>query len=280
MGLNQNELEQLAKGGKDIVKVSRRDMTAVMAKGGNGATTVSGTIVGGLLQWFEECSSIVFGGIVTCFSDLCSQSFSHAYNPKQMACDLAGIRVFATGGIGGVHRGAESSFDESADLIEMSRSSVCVVCAGAKTVLDIPKVSIFKRRRMLGRRRNNSFPRADPVGVNDLLVKLPSFVCKTLERLETLGVSVITLGQEDFPAFYTRSSGVRSPHSVHSVQEIAGMLNASDQLCLQSGTLVAVPVRCSSFSPPPCAVLSPLHVDTGPFFGKEREMSFFKEDGC
>jgi len=164
VGLTADEIEQIAKDGPAVAKVSRRDLARVISSGRSGATTVSGTIV---------------------------------------ACELAGIKIFATGGIGGVHRGAETSFDESADLVEMARSSTCVVCAGAKSILDIGK---------------------------------------TLERLETLGVVVVTLGQEEFPAFYSRSSGLRSPHTAKEVDEIAKALTVADQLQLKSGTLVAVPV--------------------------------------
>mmetsp|Transcript_18162 Transcript_18162/g.72745 ORF Transcript_18162/g.72745 Transcript_18162/m.72745 type:complete len:633 (-) Transcript_18162:504-2402(-) len=164
IGLEEDELELLATEGQNMAKVSRRDLAAVISSGGNGATTVAGTII---------------------------------------ACELSGIKVFATGGIGGVHRGAEHSFDESADLVELSRSSVCVVSAGVKSILDIPK---------------------------------------TLERLETLGVSVVTLSADEFPAFYMRKSGKKSPRIAESEAEVARILSASRGLSLASGTLVAVPI--------------------------------------
>ncbi|HEY9594857.1 MAG TPA: pseudouridine-5'-phosphate glycosidase, partial [Spirochaetia bacterium] len=128
VGLSRTELERLAKE-KNVLKVSRRDLSWALAARRTGATTVSGTMI---------------------------------------AARLAGIDVFATGGIGGVHRGASLTFDLSADLTELAATSVCVVSAGAKAILDIPK---------------------------------------TLELLETLGVPVVAYGTDDFPAFYSRSSG-------------------------------------------------------------------------
>lgn len=120
-----------------------------------------------------------------------------------IAARLAGIRVFATGGIGGVHRGAEASFDVSADLGELARTGVCVVAAGAKALLDLPK---------------------------------------TLEVLETLGVSVICYRSDDFPAFWSRSSGLAAPIRLDAAQEIASFLAKRDELGLDGGALVANPV--------------------------------------
>jgi pseudouridine-5'-phosphate glycosidase len=116
---------------------------------------------------------------------------------------LAGIAVFATGGIGGVHRGAETSFDISADLRELSETPVTVVAAGAKAILDLPK---------------------------------------TLEYLETLGVPVIAYGQDDFPAFWSRSSGLRAPLRMDSVREIAAAHRMRAALGLPGGQLVANPI--------------------------------------
>ncbi len=143
IGLSKAEIERLGTA-KDVLKVSRRDLAIALATGQLGATTVAGTML---------CAS------------------------------MAGIRFFATGGIGGVHRGAETSMDISADLTELSRTPVLVVCAGAKSILDI-----------------------------DL----------TLEYLETQGVPVIGWQTNEFPAFYVRSSG-RSSHSVDDVSTIAAI---------------------------------------------------------
>ena len=132
IGLSAAELESLGQA-KGVAKLSRADLAACLATGGTGATTVAATMI-------------------------CAR--------------LAGIGVFATGGIGGVHRGAESSFDISADLMELAQTPVTVVAAGAKAILDLPK---------------------------------------TLEVLETQGVPVISYGQDDFPAFWSRSSGLKAP---------------------------------------------------------------------
>ena len=121
-----------------------------------------------------------------------------------MICaDLAGIRVFATGGVGGVHRGGESSLDVSADLQELARTSVAVVCAGAKSILDIGR---------------------------------------TLEMLETLGVPVVGYGTDQFPAFYTRSSGYGVDARVDSAEDLANLLKTKWALGLGGGVLVANPV--------------------------------------
>ena len=181
IGLSVKEIEFLAKLGQKAMKVrialgicllcdfiffktSRRDIAYVMAKKANGATTVSAT------AFFAR---------------------------------LAGIRVFVTGGIGGVHRGASKSFDISADLSELGKTSLCVVSAGVKSILDI--------------------------GL-------------TLEVLESYGVSVVTLGSKRFPAFFTRDSGFDSPLTCDSEKEIADMMRQNIRLDMKSGILVAVPI--------------------------------------
>jgi pseudouridine-5'-phosphate glycosidase len=163
VGLREGELERLATE-SGILKVSRRDLAWALAGRRTGATTVSATM---------------------------------------FAAFRAGIDVFATGGIGGVHRGAGESFDISADLTELASTSVCVVCAGAKAILDI---------------------------------------AKTLEMLETLGVPVVGFGTHDFPAFYSRSSGLPAPLRLDTAEEVAAMLGAQRSLGLSQGILVAVPV--------------------------------------
>lgn len=163
VGLQAGELERLATEA-GVLKVSRRDLSWVLATGRTGATTVSATM---------------------------------------FAAFRAGIDVFATGGIGGVHRGAAESFDISADLTELAATSVCVVSAGAKAILDIPK---------------------------------------TLEMLETLGVPVVCFDTPEFPAFYTRSSGLPAPLRVDTPEEVAAMLAAQRALHLPQGILVAQPV--------------------------------------
>ena len=163
VGLQGDELERLATE-RDVLKVSRRDLSWALAAGRTGAPTVSATMV---------------------------------------AAFRAGIDVFATGGIGGVHRGAVESFDISADLTELASTSVCVVSAGAKAILDIPR---------------------------------------TLEMLETLGVPVVGFGTQEFPAFYSRSSGLPAPLRVDTAEEVAEMLGAQRALGLPQGILVALPV--------------------------------------
>jgi pseudouridine-5'-phosphate glycosidase len=120
-----------------------------------------------------------------------------------VAARAAGISVFVTGGIGGVHRGAEKTMDVSADLIELGRTNVAVVCAGVKSILDIPK---------------------------------------TLEVLETQGTAVATLGSKEFPAFFTSKSGCESPMTVDSPRECAQIIDAQKKLGLTSGILFAVPI--------------------------------------
>ena len=163
IGLTGAELETLGRA-KDVMKVSRADLAACLALGRTGATTVAATMIG---------------------------------------ADLAGIQVFATGGVGGVHRGAETSFDISADLAEFSLTPVTVVAAGAKAILDLPK---------------------------------------TLEVLETYGVPVIAYGQDDFPAFWSRSSGLKAPLRMDSPAQIASAHQMRAALGIAGGQLVANPI--------------------------------------
>jgi pseudouridine-5'-phosphate glycosidase len=163
-GLDEAQLERLARLGPQALKCSPRDLAAVIARGQCGATTVAGTL---------------------------------------LAARLAGISVFATGGIGGVHRGASSSFDVSADLPELARSPVMVVSAGAKSILDLPA---------------------------------------TLEYLETLGVPVIGYGTDEFPAFYHRSSGLRLPLRMDDAESVAKFFRTRQSLKLDQGILITNPV--------------------------------------
>ncbi|MBM7329396.1 pseudouridine-5'-phosphate glycosidase [Agrobacterium sp. S2] len=163
IGLEKDQLEALAQT-TDAMKVSRADIAFAIAERRTGATTVAATMI---------------------------------------AAARAGIRVFATGGIGGVHKGAEETFDISADLTELAKTGVIVVCAGAKAILDIPK---------------------------------------TLEVLETNGVPVVTFGSEEFPAFWSRSSGLPSPLSLNSPAAIANFQVTREQLGIDGGMLVANPV--------------------------------------
>jgi pseudouridine-5'-phosphate glycosidase len=163
IGLADHELELLGRSG-DARKVSRRDLPAVLASGELGATTVAGTMI---------CAA------------------------------LAGIEVFVTGGIGGVHRGAPQTFDISADLQELARTSVAVVCAGAKSVLDI--------------------------GL-------------TLEYLETHGVPVLACGQDNFAAFYTRDSGFRADYRLDDPAQQARFIRAKWDLGLAGGVVLSTPV--------------------------------------
>ncbi|KAF9173106.1 hypothetical protein BGX20_004092 [Mortierella sp. AD010] len=165
IGLSQDQIRDLAKLGRKAVKASRRDLAVVMAKKQTGATTVSATMI-----------------------------LAHR----------AGIPVFATGGIGGVHRGYETSMDASADLTELGRTPVAVVCAGVKSILDIGR---------------------------------------TLEFLETQGVTVATYGQTlDFPAFFTRTSGFKSMLKIETPKEAAELIAANHAVDLQSGIVIAVPI--------------------------------------
>jgi pseudouridylate synthase len=163
IGLADDELELLGRSGQ-AHKVSRRDLPAVLASGELGATTVAGTMI---------CAA------------------------------LAGIEVFVTGGIGGVHRGAPQSFDVSADLQELARTSVAVVCAGAKSILDI--------------------------GL-------------TLEYLETHGVPVLSCGQDNFAAFYTRDSGFRADYRLDDAQAQARFIRTKWALGLAGGVVLSTPV--------------------------------------
>ena len=163
VGLTPEEIEYLGTA-KGVMKVSRRDFPVVMAKKMDGATTVAGTM---------------------------------------MAAAMAGIKGFGTGGIGGVHRGAGETHDISADLEELKQTNVTVVCAGVKSILDIPG---------------------------------------TLEYLETKGVPVVTCGGDYFPAFYSRSSGIPAELREDDPQVIADMIKAKDELGLGGGMLVACPV--------------------------------------
>ena len=163
VGLVESDLQRLAETGMAAAKASRRDVGALLRSGATAGTTVATTM---------------------------------------QAADMTGIRVFATGGIGGVHRGAESSFDISADLEELSRTPVAVVCAGAKAILDI---------------------------------------AKTLEVLETKGVPVIGFGTDDFPAFWTRSSGFKVDHRADTAEDVAAMLQVQFELGM-GGVLIANPI--------------------------------------
>jgi len=162
IGLTEADLELLATS-KEVAKVSRRDMAVVLARKGLGATTVAGTMI---------------------------------------AANLAGIRVFATGGMGGVHRGASETFDISADLTELARTPVIVVCAGAKSILDLNL---------------------------------------TLEYLETQGVPIIGYGTNELPAFYTAHSGLNLETRADSPAEVAAIARTKWDLGLEGGLVVVVP---------------------------------------
>ena len=163
-GLSPEEIDYLGKTGTAVAKASRRDLPVLVAEGRDGATTVTTTMI-----------------------------IAH----------LAGIQVFATGGIGGVHRGAQQTFDISADLEELAQTPVMVVCAGAKSILDL--------------------------GL-------------TLEYLETHGVPVIGYGTEELPAFYTRKSGFGVDYRVDSPEELAAMFRAQRDLGYKGGMLVTNPI--------------------------------------
>ena len=163
-GLSPEEIEYLGKSGRKVAKVSRRDLAAIVARGADGATTVTTTMI-----------------------------IAH----------MAGIKVFATGGIGGVHRGAETTMDISADLEELASTPVMVVCAGAKSILDL--------------------------GL-------------TLEYLETKGVPVIGYGTDELPAFYTRDSGFGVDYRVDTPAQLAAMFKAQQELGMKGGMLVTNPI--------------------------------------
>jgi len=163
-GLSAEEIEYFGKKGLAITKASRRDLPVLCARGEDGATTVTTTMI-----------------------------IAH----------MAGIKIFATGGIGGVHRGAETTMDISADLEELGQTPVMVVCAGAKSILDL--------------------------GL-------------TLEYLETKGVPVIGFGTKELPAFYTRQSGFGVDYRIDTVQELAAAFKAQNDLGMKGGMLVTNPI--------------------------------------
>jgi len=165
IGLSKDQLEYLSNEGRESSrKCSRRDFAYVVSRKMNGSTTVAGTMY---------------------------------------CANLAGIKVFATGGLGGVHRGAEETFDISADLTELAKTPVSVVCAGVKSILDIPK---------------------------------------TLEYLETMGVPVVSYGSDFFPDFFTSSSGIKTEFRCDTPEECASMIEAQRVLQLQTGMIFANPV--------------------------------------
>lgn len=163
-GLSTDDIEKIGKAGLSVTKASRRDLPFLVQSRAMGATTVAATMI---------------------------------------IADLAGIRIFATGGIGGVHRGAAQTFDISADLQELARTSVAVVCAGAKSILDLPL---------------------------------------TLEYLETFGVPVVGYGTEQFPAFYTRDSGLAVDYRLDSPGEVAAVLRTKWDMGLAGGVVIGNPV--------------------------------------
>jgi len=163
-GLSPDEIEYLGKKGRAVAKASRRDLPVLVARGDDGATTVTTTMI---------------------------------------IASLAGIKVFATGGIGGVHRGAETTMDISADLEELAMTPVMVICAGAKSILDL--------------------------GL-------------TLEYLETKGVPVIGYGTDELPAFYTRSSGFKVDYRIDTPEELAQAFRAKLEMGLRGGMLVTNPI--------------------------------------
>ena len=163
-GLSKEEITYLGKSGRKVTKVSRRDLPVICARGMDGATTVTTTM---------------------------------------MIAHMAGISVFATGGIGGVHRGAETTMDISADLEELAQTPVMVVCAGAKAILDL--------------------------GL-------------TLEYLETKGVPVLGYGTDELPAFYTRESGLGVDARVDTPEDLAAIFQAQRDLGLKTGMLVTNPI--------------------------------------
>jgi pseudouridine-5'-phosphate glycosidase len=166
VGLGDDELVRVAEG-DDVAKTSVRDLAVVLARGTTGATTVAST---------------------------------------SYVAHLAGIRVFATGGLGGVHRGARESWDESADMLALSSVPVTVVCAGVKSILDVPA---------------------------------------TLERLETLSVSVLGFRTDTFPGFYVRDTGLPVPWRVEGPAEVAAIMSRRDALGLRQGIVVANPVEAA-----------------------------------
>ena len=164
VGCSHEEIEHLGKAGLSVTKTSRRDIPVIVSKGLDGATTVAATMI---------------------------------------FAAMAGVKIFATGGIGGVHRGAETTFDISADLEELARTDVNVICAGAKSILDL--------------------------GL-------------TLEYLETKGVEVIGYGTDELPAFFTRKSGFKVNDRMDTPLEIAKALKCKDDMGLGGGTLIVNPI--------------------------------------
>lgn len=163
IGLTDEDLEVFAKS-KEVAKVSRRDLASIVAKRSLGATTVASTM---------------------------------------MCAEMAGIKFFVTGGIGGVHRGYEETLDVSADFEELAQTNVNVICAGAKAILDLPR---------------------------------------TMEFLETKGVPVVGYQTDVLPAFYTRTSNIKLPLSVENVEELAAMIHVKEELSLKGGVLIANPI--------------------------------------
>ena len=164
VGMTPEEIEEFGKKGQEIPKVSRRDLPMIMASGSWGATTVATTMI---------------------------------------LANLGGVEFFVTGGIGGVHRGAEQTMDISADLEELSRTNVTVICAGAKAILDLPK---------------------------------------TLEVLETKGVPVLGYTTDELPAFYTRKSGLKVDYKVNTPKEAAEIVRMKRELKLDGGVLITNPI--------------------------------------
>ena len=163
IGLEPAEIERLGELSGGVVKASRRDLAALVARKGSAGTTVAATM---------------------------------------FVAELAGIEIFATGGIGGVHRGAEETFDISSDLVELARTRVAVVCAGAKSILDIEK---------------------------------------TLEFLETQGVAIVGYRCDEFPAFFARSSGVKLDHRCDGLHDLARMIRLQREIG-PGGLLIANPI--------------------------------------
>lgn len=170
VGLSDDDLAALGQA-RDVLKLSRADLAHALASGRVGATTVAATMI---------------------------------------CAELAGIRVFATGGIGGVHRGADVTDDVSADLTELARTPVTVVCAGAKAILDLPR---------------------------------------TFERLETLGVPVVGYGVDELPAFWSRSSGIATPIRLDDAGAIARMMKVREELGLGGGVLICNPIPSAAEIP-------------------------------
>lgn len=163
VGMTEEEIEYFAQA-KDILKISRKDIPFAISQKKNGATTVAGTMI---------------------------------------IANMAGIKIFVTGGIGGVHRGASESFDISADLMELANTDVVVVCAGAKSILDIGA---------------------------------------TLEYLETKGVPVLGYQTDEFPAFYTRKSGFKIDYDMKTVEDVASFIKAKQELNLRGGVVLGCPI--------------------------------------